>query len=207
MLDIEVIDNAAAAMAALDPIKARILAELAKPASAAALASRVGLARQKINYHLKALEEQKLVTVAEERQWGGITERLMVATAASYVVSPSALGPIAAEPGRTVDQMSASYMIALGARVVREVGDLWRRARQAGKRLATLSIDTEIRFRSAADRAEFTRELGEAISALAARYHDEAAPGGRLHRLVLVAHPLPGPDTDGGNAAKEEICH
>ena len=74
---------------------------------------------------------------------------------------------------------------------MREVGALWRRARQADKGLATLAIDTEIRFRSPLDRAAFTQDLTRAINALVARYHDEAAQGGRAHRLVLVAHPLP----------------
>ena len=77
--------------------------------------------------------------------------------------------------------------------MVREVADLFRRAESAGKRLATLSIDTEIRFRSAAERAEFSRELTEAVTRLAARYHDEDASGGRPHRLVVVAHPTPRP--------------
>ena len=80
---------------------------------------------------------------------------------------------------------------SLGARVVREVGDLVRRAREAGKGLATLALDTEVRFRSATDRAAFTSELTEAITKLVAKYHDESAPGGRAHRLVVVAHPLP----------------
>jgi hypothetical protein len=75
--------------------------------------------------------------------------------------------------------------------VVREVGSLLRLAKRAGKPLATLSIDTEIRFRSAADRAAFSNELIQSVMSLAARYHDEAAPGGRAHRLVIVAHPLP----------------
>ena len=87
MLDVEVIEDPDAAMAALDPIKARLLAELSQPASAASLAARVGLPRQKVNYHLRALEHYKLVEPAEERRWGGLTERLMVATAAAFVVS------------------------------------------------------------------------------------------------------------------------
>ena len=164
---------------------------LVAPASAATLATRVGLARQKVNYHLHSLEAQGLVQLAEERKWGGLTERLLVATAASYVVSPSALGPVAVDPNREVDRLSASYLIALGARVVREVGDLVRRAKEAGKRLATLAVDTEIRFRSATDRAAFSNELTEAITKLVSKYHDESAPGGRAHRLVVVAHPLP----------------
>src|SRR4051794_33979188 len=188
MLEIQVIDDPAAAMVALEPTRSRLLSELAVPASAATLAMRVGLARQKVNYHLRALEANGLVRLAEERKWGGLTERLLVATAASYVVSPTALGPIAADPNREVDRLSASYLIALGARVVREVGELVRRAKAAGKRLATLGVDTEVRFRSAADRAAFTDELAEAITKLVSKYHDESAPGGRPHRLVVVAH-------------------
>ncbi len=191
MLDIQVIENPAAATVALEPVRSRLLAELAVPASAATLATRVGLARQKVNYHLRALEAYGLVELAHERKWGGLTERLLVATAASYVVSPSALGPIAADPNREVDRLSASYLIALGARVVRELGELVRQARKTGKRLATLAVDTEVRFRSATDRAAFSDELAKAITTLVAKYHDESATGGRAHRLVVVAHPLP----------------
>jgi hypothetical protein len=191
MDDVLVIDDPAAAVVALEPIRSRLLAELAAPASAATLATRLGIARQKINYHVRTLEAHGLVHEAETRQWGGLTERRLVANAASYVVSPSALGPAAADPARGADHLSAGYLIALAGRAVREVGELLRRARAAGKQLATLSIDTEIRFRSAAERAAFTADLTEAVMTLAARYHDEAAPGGRVHRLVVLAHPLP----------------
>jgi DNA-binding transcriptional ArsR family regulator len=191
MLDIQVIDDPAAATVALEPMRSRLLSELAAPASAATLATRVGLARQKVSYHLNTLEAHGLVRLAEERQWGGLTERLLIATAASYVVSPGALGPVAIDPDREVDRLSASYLIALGARIVREVADLVRRAKKAGKRLATLAVDTEVRFRSPADRAAFSAELAEAITKLVSKYHDESAPGGRAHRLVVVAHPLP----------------
>lgn len=191
MLDVEVIRKPEAAVAALDPVKSRILAALSTPGSAASLADRVGLTRQKVNYHLHKLEKYRLVEPVEERHWGGITERRMVATAAAYVVSPAALGSIAVDPARSTDRLSASYLIALAARVVREVGDLWRRARANHKRLATLSLDTVIRFRSPADRAAFTTELSNAIASLAARYHDETAPGGRPHRLVVASYPAP----------------
>ena len=189
MIDVEVITDAAAAVSVLDPIRSRLLAELTEPASAATLASRVGIARQKVNYHLRTLEEHKLVSVAEERLWGGLTERLLVASAATYVVSPSVLGSIAADPARTPDRLSASYLIALAARAVREVGELWRTAREKKKRLATLSIDTVIRFKSANDRAAFTADLTDAITALAARYHNDKASDGRSHRLIVASYP------------------
>lgn len=206
MMDIDVIDDPATAAVALDPIRSRLLSELREPASAAGLASRLGLSRQKVNYHLRTLESHGLVRQTGEKQWGGLTERHVVAAAQAYVVSPGALGPAAADPERQLDRLSASYLIALAARVVREVGDLVRRAHQARKRLATLSIDTVIRFRSARERAEFSQELTEAIHRLTAKYHDETAASGRSHRLVLMAHPLPKPNTssEGETDAGEE---
>jgi len=196
MFDVEVIDDPESAAVALEPVRSRLLSELAEPASAATLATRVGLPRQKVNYHLRTLESRGLVRMVKKRKWGGLTERLLVATAASYVVSPAAMGPVASDPSRTVDRLSAGYLIALAARVIREVSALVRRARELGKRLATLSIDTEVRFRSAQERAAFTQELTQTVTLLVARYHDAAIPGGRAHRLVIVAHPLPhAPDT------------
>jgi len=193
MIEVEVISDPEAAAVALVPLRTRLLAELAEPASASALASRIGLARQKVNYHVRALEASKLIEVSGERHWGGLTERLFVASAKSFVVSPEVLGDVAADPAKARDRLAASYLIALGARIVREVGDLWRRARQADKHLATLAIDTEIRFASPAARAAFTNDLTQAVAELVGRYHDAAALGGRLHRLVVVAHPVPVP--------------
>jgi hypothetical protein len=191
MDDVAIIDDPAAAIVALEPIRSRLLAELNEPASAATLAARVGMARQKVNYHVRALEAHQLVREAGKRQWGGLTERLLVASASSYIVSPKALGPVSVDPDRDADRLSASYLIALAARIVDEVGNLLRRSQAADKRLATLSLDTEIRFRSAADRAAFSNELIQAVTQLVSRYHDEFAPGGRAHRLVVMAHPLP----------------
>jgi DNA-binding transcriptional ArsR family regulator len=189
MPDVEVLSDPAAAVAALDPIRGRLLAELVEPASAAALAQRVGLARQKVNYHLRTLEAHGLVREAGTRQWGGIVERQLVATASSYLVCPSALGAVANTPERSRDQLSASYLVALAARAVREVGELLRRAFASEKRLATLSIDTTIAFRSPAERAAFSRELATGIAALVARYHAPDAAGARPHRVVVLAHP------------------
>jgi hypothetical protein len=120
-----------------------------------------------------------------------LTERLFISLARSFVVSPKALGPAAADPTRSKDRLAASYLIALGARIVREVGDLWRQARQVNKHLATLAIDTEVQFASPADRAAFTRDLTQAVTELVSRYHATTAPGSRPHRLVVVSHPLP----------------
>lgn len=188
MQDVEVIEDPSVAAVALDPMRARLLAELVEPASAGALAPRLGIARQKLRYHLKELEAHGLVELTEERQRGGITERVLQATAASYVVSPAALGETGADPEQTADRLSARYVVALAGRVVREVGSLARRAAEAGKRLPTMGVDTEISFRSPEDRAAFADELTAAVMDLAARYHHD---DGRPHRLVVAAHPKP----------------
>jgi DNA-binding transcriptional ArsR family regulator len=196
MHDLHVIDDPAAASVALDPVRSRLLSELREPMSAATLAGRMGLPRQKVNYHLRTLEDHGLVRVDSKKRWGGLTERRLVATASAYVVSPGALGAIGAYPTEGMDRLSASYLIALAARAVREVGQLLRKSQEVNKRLATLSIDAEVRFRSAADRAAFSHELTGAVNALVARYHDESAPGGRPHRLVIAAYPGPAKSKD-----------
>jgi DNA-binding transcriptional ArsR family regulator len=189
MHEVAVIEDAAAAEASLDPIRARLLAELAEPASASALAARVGLTRQKANYHLRALEHHGLVELVEERRRGNCTERVLRATAASYVISPVALSTLAPNPGRAPDQRSARWLLALAGRLVGEVGELITGASAAGKPLATLGIDSEVRFSSAKDRAAFAVELADAVNGLVARYHDEHAPGARAHRFVVALHP------------------
>ncbi|MET7620089.1 helix-turn-helix domain-containing protein [Streptomyces sp. NPDC005408] len=190
MLDVTVIEDSAAAAVSLDPMRSRLLAELAAgPASAAMLAGRVGLPRQKVNYHLKALERHGLVELAGERRKGNVTERLMRATAASYVISPLALAAVQPDPARFRDQLSARWMLAVAARLVRDVGTLITGAAKARKRLATYALDGEVRFASAADRAAFVAELTQGVGALIAKYHDEDAPGGREHRIVVALHP------------------
>jgi len=202
VLDLDVIDDPGAAIAALDPVRARILRNLAQPGSATTLAGELGLSRQKVNYHLRALEAHGLVELVEERPRRGLTERIVQAKARAYLVAPDVVDDHAVDPSR-VDRLSSRYLLALAARLVREVLDLSRRAERAGKTLPTLSIDTDIRFRSAAERAAFTSELAAAVRDLSARYHDEAAPRGRWHRLVVAAHPHPDPPSDDGDDGGE----
>ncbi|MFI6509497.1 ArsR/SmtB family transcription factor [Streptosporangium sp. NPDC050855] len=189
MQEIAVIEDPAAAEVSLDPIRARLLAELSEPGSATMLAAKVGLPRQKVNYHLKTLEAHGLVEMVEERRKGNVNERIMRATAASYVISPTALASVEPDPARSPDQLSASWLLAVAARLVRDVGALIGGAARARKRVATFAIDGEVRFASAADRAAFARELAGTVTALVAKYHDESAEGGRDHRIVVAVHP------------------
>jgi DNA-binding transcriptional ArsR family regulator len=189
MLEVAVIEDPAAAEVSLDPVRARLLAELVEPGSATMLAARVGLPRQKVNYHLRTLEQHGLVELAEERRKGNMTERVMRATAASYVISPMALAAVQPDPGRAPDRLSARWLLAVAARLVRDVGNLITGATKADKKVATFALDGEVRFATAADRAAFAEELATAVTTLVAKYHDEAAAGGRAHRVVVAVHP------------------
>ncbi|TDE39348.1 ArsR family transcriptional regulator [Nonomuraea mesophila] len=184
-----VIEDPAAAEASLDPMRSKLLAELVEPGSATSLAARVGLARQKVNYHLRTLEKHGLVELVEERRKGNVTERVMQATAASFVISPTALASMQPDPGRSPDRLSARWLLAVAARLVRDVGALINGAAQARKRVATFAIDGQVRFASAADRAAFAEELTQCVTSLVSKYHDESAAGGRDHRLIVAVHP------------------
>ena len=189
MFEVAVIEDPAAAEVSLDPVRARLLAELAEPGSATMLAAKVGLPRQKVNYHLRTLEQHGLVELVEERRKGNVNERLMQATAASYVISPTALSAVQPDPARSPDRLSARWLLAVSARLVRDVGTLITGATKAKKRLATFALDGEVRFATAADRAAFAEELVTCVTRLVAKYHDEQAEGGRPHRVIVALHP------------------
>src|SRR5205823_4270266 len=149
--------------------------QMSEPRSATMLAAAAGLPRQKVNYHLRTLERHGLVELVEERRKGNVTERLLQATAGSFVISPTALAAVAPDPSRAPDRLSARWLLALAAQLVRDVGGLINASAKAGRRLATFGMDGEIRFASAAERAAFTGELTQAVTALVAKYHDESA--------------------------------
>src|SRR5215210_4588403 len=197
MLDLEVIEDPEVAEVSLDPTRSQLLAELAEPGSATMLARRLGLPRQNVNYHLRALEEHGLVELVEERRKGNVTERMLRATAMSYVISPVALDGVQPDPSRAPDRLSARWLIALASKLVRDVGELVTGANEARKRLATFAMDGEIRFATAADRAAFAEELAASITSLVSKYHDETARGGRAHRIVVAVHPSLKPNDQG----------
>ena len=184
-----VIRDPDSAAAALDPIRQRLLAHLVEPDSATGVARRLGLPRQKVNYHLRALEQAGLVELVEERRKGNCIERVVRASARAYVISPETLGAVAPGADLPADRLSSAYLLAVAGRTIRELAELDARARRTGQRIPTLTLDAEIRFASAATRAAFAEELADAVARLAARYHDDRAPGGRAFRLLAAVHP------------------
>lgn len=91
------------------------------------------------------------------------------------------------------DKFSATYQVAVAARTIREVADLAEQARLAGKRLTTLTLDTEIRFATPASREGFANELIETVNRLVSKYHDSLAEDARAYRLFVGAHPVGAP--------------
>ena len=117
-----------AAASMLSPIRRDILGALAEPGSATSVGQRLGLPRQKVNYHLRALEDAALVEHVEDRQKGNCTERIVQATARHYLIAPSVLGALGATPTETADRFSSDHLAAVSGRTISELAELGERA-------------------------------------------------------------------------------
>lgn len=184
-----ILDDADTAAAVLSPIRRRILEALGEPGSATTVGDAIGLPRQKVNYHLRTLEEAGLVEHVEDRRKGNCTERIVQATATHYLIAPSVLGALGATPTERADAFSSDHLAAVSARTISEVAELRKRAAEAGKRLPTFSLETAVCFSTPADQAAFLEDISNHIAGLVARYHDESSGDGRWFRLALGSHP------------------
>lgn len=189
LLPLGVVRDVAQASTLLQPERSRLLEALREPGSASTLARRFSLPRQRLNYHLRELEKVGLVEFVGERRRGNCIERLLRASARTYVVSPEVLGALGQTREEAQDRFSASYLLSAASRIVRDLARLVSRASNQSKRLATLTLESDIRFASAADRARFADELSSEMARLVARYHDEKAEGGRPFRLICASYP------------------
>ena len=188
---LDVVRSAESAAALLDPTRQRLLAHLREPDSATGLGRRLRLPRQRINYHLKVLEGAGLVELVEERRKGNCLERVVRATARAFIISPEALGELGPTRELAADRLSSTYLMAAAGRTIQDVALLESKAKQEGKRVATLTLEADVRFASAETRAKFAEELADAVARIAARYHDDRAPAGRRFRLLAAVHPVP----------------
>jgi DNA-binding transcriptional ArsR family regulator len=188
---LDVIRSRDSAAKLLQPLRQRILEHLGEPESASGLARRLSLPRQKVNYHLRELEKDGFVELVEERRRGNCTERVVRATARSYLISPEALGGLGSDPDAIPDRFSAAYLVATAGQAIRDIGEMQGRAEEEGQRLATLTLSSEVRFADAEARNAFAEELANVLARLAAKYHDEEAPGGRRFRFFVGGYPAP----------------
>ncbi len=191
---LQVIRNAHAAATALDPARLAILDRLQEPASAAAVSRETGIPRQKLNYHFKLLENSGLVEFVGERRKGNCMERLVRATARQYLISPEALGRLGTNFAQIRDRFSAAYLASAAARAIRDLAFVRSRADAVGKKIATLTLEANVKFTSPEQRNAFAEEFADTVARLVSKYHDESAPGGRNFRLLVGVYPKPPED-------------
>lgn len=185
----------------MDPVRLRILALLRHPESAASVARTLGLPRQRVGYHIRALQNAKLLQFVGERRSRNCVEHLLQTTASFYVISPRALGPagtLSADSATLRDRFSSSSLLSAASRTIAAVGTLSERAGSAGRQLPTLTLEAGVRFASPEDQRAFADELMDSFAALVAKYHDDQSPRGRRFRVVISGHPALPPDAAGG---------
>ncbi len=186
---VNVIEDAKSARVMFDPLRLQILEKLRNPDSASGLARLFKIPRQKVNYHLRELEQQGLVEQVDEKRKGNCVERIVRTTAKSYLINPNALGTLAIDPEKVQDKFSSSYLVGVLANSIRDLATLRQRAEQEKKKLATFTLQTEIRFASAEDRSKFANELAKTMNRLAVKYHNEKATGGRIFKFIIGSYP------------------
>ncbi len=185
---LQLLDDPASVRAALSPLRRQLLARLAEPASATELAFALGLPRQKVNYHVRVLEQVGLLELVEERRRRGCTERVLRASATAYVVDPDVVGAAPATVAAR-DQFAAEHLVAVAGRTVRDVSRMQAASVEQGTRLLTFTIEADVAFAQPADVHRFTDALTASVAELAGQY---AAPaGGRRYRVVVGGHPAP----------------
>src|SRR5262245_44793067 len=185
----QVLTDSAQVAAVLSPLRRRVLEAMKEPQSATSLAPRLGLTRQRLNYHLRELEREGLLQVVEERQRRGCVERLLQVTSRAFVVDPAVLGRLADDPDRARDRFSSAHLVATATGLIRDVALLRARAQAVDQRLATFTLDAEMAFESPAAFQSFVDELSAAVARLAAKY-DQPSKKARRFRLVVGAHPV-----------------
>ena len=189
--NVALVDDASRVAAALSPVRRAILDRLRlAPDSATGLARSLGLPRQRVNYHVRQLARAGFLEPAAQRRRRGCIERLYAPAARAYLVDPALLGAIGAVPEDARDRFSSAYLLGSVGRLAKDVAGLREGAAREGKRLPTFTLETEVRFRDAADRAAFAEALTAAVARLVRRYHDAEAPSGRAFRFVVAGHPV-----------------
>jgi len=194
--DIESIGNHGRAGALLHPLRQRLLLLSREPASASELARRLGLPRQRVNYHVRKLESAGFLRPAGRARKGNMFEQKYVATARAYVLSPGLLGPIGADWRDISDTASADYLLALAEQVRSDVERAAEEAETEGKRITTLSLKSQFRFESPGQRADFAIAVRRAVVDVIARHSsanrlENGRPGkGKPFRLVLACYPM-----------------
>lgn len=186
---LDIIDDPSRARTALQPVRRQLLHLLERPQSAPELAKAVGMPRQRVLYHLQKLEADRLVEAREHGSVGRRIDRTYVRTATSYAIAPNTLGGVAVDPQTVTDAFSSAYLSAVAGRALNDLAALTRAAAARGKRVPTLTAETEVRFATPADQRAFADELARTLARLAGKYHQSDAPQGCTFRVFACGYP------------------
>lgn len=167
------------------PLRQELLEALSTPRSAVSLARQLGMSRQRVGYHMRALEDADLIEAVEERPVRGVTEKLYRSQPMAFVLSPHT----ADETARQRDRFSWVTLVNLAARTLWDLVTLRRRADAEGKRLATLAMEAEVHFETPAERKAFTEDLIAAFETVIRKHEQPASDRSRTFRLILGAYP------------------
>ena len=193
--DLQCITDRAHAAEVLHPLRLEILRLAREPLSASELSPRLGLSRQRVNYHVRRLAHSGFLRRAGRRRRRNMIEQLYVASARAFLLSPDLLGAVGADWRRIEDTASAAYLLALSCQMESDLIRVWRQARTEGNRNSTLSLKSQFRFEGDEQRQRFTRALEQAVVRVVTEYTspnllpDGSAAPGRPYRLVLGAYP------------------
>jgi predicted ArsR family transcriptional regulator len=191
---LDFVEEAAAARAALSPVRRRLLARLGEPMSAVGLGEALDLPRQQVRHHLKVLEAAGLIVEAGKRQKRGFTETLYVARGRSLLIDPMLLGGDTRGAVEAQDKQSAEHLVRTAARIVHEVGRMRGEAEREGSRLLTFTVEADLGFATPAELDAFAARLTKAVADLALEFPAEGDR--RRYRLTAAGHPAVGTLSD-----------
>lgn len=207
---LEPIEEVEKAELLLHPLRQRILSEAREPSTAAEIARRVGLPAQKVNYHVRTLADAGFLRPAGEGRKRNLIEKPYRASARSYLLLPRVLGEMSPGTLSEADRFSAAYLLHLSALLQDELGAWLDPDAGVEERVPTLSLEAEVRFDSAEQRAAFAEALRVAVTEVIG---DHASPSrdaegrsrpGRAYRLVVGCYPVPDRDAEGPRPATSE---
>jgi DNA-binding transcriptional ArsR family regulator len=171
----------------LHPLRIDILEALREPASAAAVARRLDVPRQKVNYHLKELERAGLVREVEARRAGNFIETLYQAVASTFLVAPQAAWSDPQRVDALQQQAALERLVHVGERLQRDAITLLDHAAFEGTEIASAAVEADVHFANEADRAAFIDEYCTLLRNLCDKYGSRK---GLPYRVVVVAHPV-----------------
>ena len=182
------IEDPATLQALAHPTRVELLEALREPASAASAARKIGLPRQRVNHHFKALKAAGLINKVGRRQQGNFVETLYQAKAQSFVVAPDVTW---ADPRRLDalrEQHALNMLVHAGKQLQQDAIGLLDQAAFEEKEIPSATLTAQIRFSDATERAAFFEEYATMLKNLVDKY---ATKKGEPYRLVSAIHPQP----------------